>query len=151
MSMVSGTIDKKVTPDANGFILSAKRFFKSLSWLSPLDRLPSVGSRDFGRGIEAALNKIKDEHAVIRLQLRKKDTAVVMSIKQYEDIVKIKSIYEVLLKQVRDQDITDAIDEYEALYQRITSTESRQAANALFDASSTELANAYQPGQTETQ
>jgi len=149
--MVFETIDKKVTPNTNGFIMNAKLFFKSLSWLSPLDMLPITGSRDFGRSIEAALNKIKDEHTVIRLQLRKKDTAVVMSIKQYEDIVRIKAIYEVLLKQVRDQDITDAIDEYEVLYQSITSTESRQAANALFDASSTELANAYQSGQTETQ
>jgi len=149
--MVSETITKKVTPNANGFIMRAKRYFKNLSWLSPLEMLPITGSRDFGRGIEAALNKIKDEHAVIRLQLRKKDTAVVMSIKQYEDIVRFKSIYEVLLKHIRDQDITDAIDEYETLYQSITSTKSRQAANALFEASSTDLSNAYHPGQTESQ
>lgn len=140
----------KKTTDENHIISSAKNFLtERLNWLSPSASLHSTGGRDFGRSIELSLNEVA-KGEVKRLQLRKRDTAVVMSIAHYEEIVHMKEMYAALVERVQKQEIAEASDAYELLYQRITSSESRQAADSLFSASDDDLRKSYQSGETET-
>jgi len=133
-----------------GLIWHAKRFIHGLNWLSPTASLTSKGGREFGRGIEASLKEVASG-SIMRLQLRKRDAAVVMSVAQYEDMVRMKVFYEELIEQVKEKEIMEEADEYEALYQRITSAQSRDATDALFSATSESLRETYQPGRTESQ
>lgn len=85
----------------------------------------------------------------MRLQLRKRDAAVVMSIEHYEEVVRMKVLYAELIEQLKVKEIAEETDEYEALYRRITSPQSREAADGLFVATSDSLRKTYQPGGTE--
>ena len=126
----------------------ARDLMRKLDWLSPLSTLNSAPSSKFGRRIEASLAEVT-EGEVIRLQLRKRDAAVVMSAGHYEELVEMKSLCAALIEQVRAGEVADAAGEYDTLYRRITSAPSREAADALFDASAEELAGSWQPGKTE--
>jgi len=135
--------------DRNGLVRHAKRLIKNLGWLSPTASLVSKGGKDFGRRIEASLTEITQGRGVMRLQLRKRDAAVVMSVDHYEEVVRMKVLYAELIEQVKVKEIAEETDEYEALYRRITSPQSRQAADGLFAATSDSLRKTYQPGGTE--
>jgi len=119
-----------------------------LQWLSPPSSLRSSGGRDFGRAIEYSLTEIS-KGEVKRLQLRKRDTAVVMSVDHYAEILQMKEMYSKLIERIQQQEITQATDEFEQLYQRITSPESRRAADDLFTATTDSLNANFEPGTTE--
>jgi len=53
-------------------------------------------------------------------------------------------------KRVEQQEITQTTDEFEQLYQRITSPESRNAADKLFSATPDMLSVHFKPCLTET-
>lgn len=135
--------------DRKGLVTHAKRLMKKLGWLSPTASLVSKGGKDFGRRIEASLTEITQGRGVMRLQLRKRDAAVVMSVDHYEEVVRMKVLYAELIEQVKVKEIAEETDEYEALYRRITSPQSRKAADGLFAATSDRLRKTYQPGGTE--
>jgi hypothetical protein len=135
--------------DRKGLVRHAKRLIKNLGWLSPTASLVSKGGKDFGRRIEASLTEITQGRGVMRLQLRKRDAAVVMSVDRYEEVVRMKVLYAELIEQVKLKEIAQETDEYEALYRRITSPQSRKAADGLFAATSDSLGKTYQPGETE--
>lgn len=137
--------------DRKGLVRHAKRLIKNLGWLSPTASLVSKGGKDFGRRIEASLTEITQGRGVMRLQLRKRDAAVVMSVDHYEEVVRMKVLYAELIEQVKVKEIAEETDEYEALYRRITSPQSRKAADELFAATSDSLRKTYQPGGTEAQ
>jgi hypothetical protein len=132
-----------------GLVRNALRVIKALRWLSPTDSLVSTGSRDFGRSIESNLTLVA-QGSVMRLQLRKRDTAVVMSVKHYEEMLQVKSLYAQLVERVKDIDIAEETSEYEDLYQRISSSQSRKAADSLFGASGVDLRKTFKPGKTES-
>ena len=126
----------------------ARHLMQKLQWLSPLPTLNSTPSSKFGRQIESSLADIA-QGEIVRLQLRKRDAAVVMSASHYEEMVQMKALYADLIEQLKAEEIASAADDYEALYQRITSPTSRQAADSLFSASVHELGATWQPGKTE--
>jgi hypothetical protein len=137
------------TPEEHHVVERAKHFLNTkLKWLSPSSSLHSAGSRDFGRSIESSLIEIS-KGEVKRLKLRKRDTAVVMSIDHYDEILRMKEMYSKLIERVQEKEIAEATDAYEALYQRITSDASRNAADNLFSATEEDLRATYQPGTTE--
>lgn len=129
----------------------ARRLIQNLAWLSPTASLASKGGKDFGRGIEASLTEINEGSGIMRLQLRKRDTAVVMSVDHYEEVVRMKALYAELIEQVKKKEIAEEADEYETLYRSVTSPQSRQAADELFSATSDSLRRTYGPGKTEAQ
>ncbi len=86
----------------------------------------------------------------MRLQLRKRDAAVVMSVDHYEEVIRMKALCAELIEQVKEKEIAEETDEYEALYRRITSPQSRKAADELFTATADSLRKTYQPGGTES-
>lgn len=126
----------------------ARHLMQKLQWLSPLPTLNSTPSSKFGRQIESSLADIA-QGEIVRLQLRKRDAAVVMSASHYEEMVQMKALYADLIEQLKAEEIASAADDYEALYQRITSPTSRQAADSLFSTSVHELGASWQPGKTE--
>lgn len=133
----------------SGLVRHAKRLIQSLSWLSTTSTLASKGGKDFGRRIEASLTEIAQGSGIMRLQLRNRDAAVVMSVSHYEEMLRMKSLYVELIERVKETEIAEEADEYEALYRRITSPESRRAADDLFSASADSLRSTFQPGKTE--
>ena len=135
--------------DHNGLVRHARRFIQNLGWLSPIADLGSKGGKEFGRRIEASWAEIAQGRGVMRLQLRKRDAAVVMSVDHYEEVVRMKALCAELIEQVKEKEIAEETDEYEALHRRITSPQSRKAADGLFTATSDSLRKTYQPGGTE--
>lgn len=133
-----------------GLVRQAKRLMQNLRWLRPAALLASRGGREFGRNIETSLRDVRAGE-VIRLQLRRNDAAVVMSLDHYEEIMLMKSVYAEMVSRVQEQDIAAAADDYEALFRRITSARSRKAADDLFVATSEDLRRTYRPGETERQ
>lgn len=133
-----------------GLVAQTRRLMQRLAWLAPAATLSSKGGRDFGRQIEASLAEINEGEGVLRLQLRKRDAAVVVSVDHYEEMVRMKALCALLVDQMKEQEIARASDKYEALYQRISSAASRRAADALFAATGEELRQSYQPGKTES-
>ena len=131
-------------------VAQARRLMQNLSWLAPAAMLNSKGGRDFGRQIESSLAEISEGEGVLRLQIRKRDAAVVVSVDHYEEMVRMKALCAELVDRVKEKEIARATDKYEALYQRITAPESRRAADALFSATGEELRQTYTPGNTET-
>lgn len=148
--MISNPVTQsKGMASQNGLVRHAMRLIQNLSWLSPTSSLASKGGKDFGRRIEASLTEITQGRGVMRLQLRKRDAAVVMSVDHYEEMVRMKALYAELIERVKEVEISQEADEYEELYQSIVSPQSRQAADALFSASPDELRQSYKPGKTE--
>lgn len=148
--MISEPITQHEKPFNNNLAGQAQKIMRKLTWLSPAALLGSKGGRDFGRKIEASLTKISQEHEVVRLQLHRRDAAIVMSIDHYEEIVQMKALYAELIERFKENEIAEATDEYENLYQRITSPKSRQAADMLFSSTPEKLRETYQSGKTET-
>ena len=103
------------------FIVQAKSLMKNISWLSPSISLGSTGSSHFGRNIENALNGLTQDDGIITLMLRRKRKAVVMSIHHYEQLLKMKEACEKLLEIESQRVISDAANDFDALYSRITS------------------------------
>jgi hypothetical protein len=135
----------------NGLIDHAKNFLKSLVWLSPTESLIFSGSKDFGRSIEKNLNELSSKDGVMRLQLRNRDAAVVMSIAHYEEMIQMKEISAELIERVKDKEIQKATDDYEELYLSISSQKASKAGDMLFSATADDLRKSYQPGRTETE
>ncbi|PLW82010.1 hypothetical protein CWI75_13065 [Kineobactrum sediminis] len=132
-----------------GVVAQARRLLQSLSWLAPAAMLNSKGGRDFGRQIEDSIAEINEGKGVLRLQIRRRDAAVVVSVDHYEEMVRMKALCAELVDRVKEKEIAGAAGKYEALYQRITSSTSRRAADALFSVTGEELRESYKPGKTE--
>lgn len=135
--------------EANHIVERAKHLHTKLKWLSPSSLLNSKGGRDFGRSIESSLTEIS-KGEVKRIQLRNRDTAVVMSVAHYEEVVRMKEMYLLLVEKLQEHEIEEAVNAYEMLYQRITSDKSKHAADKLFSANGDDLRSTYQPGATES-
>jgi len=79
----------------------------------------------------------------MKLQLRKEDKAVVISVDQYQAILDMKKHYEALVEKVHILELEQTGSEYDQLFQRIVSLVSRQAADTLFELSEDQLNRAY--------
>jgi hypothetical protein len=130
-------------------ISNAKVMMNRISWLSPSPSLDQVTSSEFGRNIERALNDLSKHNGIINLVLRRKTTAVVISIQHYEQLLEMKEVYAKLIEIESERTVSDAIDDFRSLYGRITSQESAKASDLLFSAGSEELSKSYRPGATE--
>lgn len=137
-------------PARRGLLAQARELLRNVRWLAPTASLDSRGGRDFGRQIEASLTELGEGDGILRLQLRKRDAAVVISLRHYEEMLRMKRMVAELVDRAREKEVARAADEYEALYRRITAPRSRQAADALFSADAPALRESYRPGDTET-
>lgn len=142
--------DAKRSGAQRGLVAQARQLMRNVRWLAPTTTLDSKGGRDFGRQIEASLTELARGDGILRLQLRKRDAAVVLSVRHYEEMLRMKSMYATLVDRVKEKDIERAADEYETLYERIASPRSRRAADALFSAGTEDLRAGYRPGDTES-
>lgn len=124
-------------------ITQALKDIAALKWLAPISSLLPRRSAEFGRAIEASLNQLAETHRVMKLQLRKSDKAVVIGVDQYQAILDMKQHYEQLVEKVRELELAQAGNEYDRLFQRIASPESRQAADTLFELSDDTLNHQY--------
>lgn len=127
-----------------------KSLLKKLRWLSPVRALNSTASSAFGRNIERQLNGLVQSEEVLTLKLHRRDTAVVMSMAHYEEVLQMKAACTQLLQLASQRVIADAANDFEALYHRITSPASHTAAKGLLSVSPEELRDSYRPGDTET-
>jgi prevent-host-death family protein len=121
----------------------------SLDWLADTDALQTSTGSEFGRNIESYIETIKTSHAPIRLNVRKRPAAVVIGIDEYEEMLSMKAQFANLVVRVREAEIAQAGNEFDALFARISSAHSRKMADALHNVTTEELANSYKPGRTE--
>lgn len=127
------------------------RNFISRAKVPPLAQLATSPSSKFGRNIEQQLLSLTKDDQILALQLRKRNSAVVMSMEHYESIQKTLDSLRRLADLEAARLIEQTGEEYDNLYSRLTSAQSRRAADALFDASAEDLRDSYRPGGTETE
>lgn len=125
----ASTTNKK----SNTLLSQALNALTSLNFLLPVNALSTKASVEFGRQIENSLNQLTESQHVIKLKLRQSDKAVVLGLEEYKSILDMKQHLEQLVSRVRELELSQAGNQYEQLFQQITSSESSQAANALFD------------------
>jgi len=133
----------------NPLLRKAVVSLRATRWMSPINLLASKGSTVFGRSIESKLQEVR-AGTVMRLQLRNSDAAVVMSVDRYSELLEMRALYSELLLRIQDVDTATDSDEYEELYQRISSGTSRAAADSLFSGSGKDLRTTFKPGRTES-
>lgn len=131
-------------PDTR-LVKKAKKRFGNMKWLLPLGQLHGVKGVHFGRHISQS---VEDLTAPVKLSVRNKERAVVMSVKRYEEILAIMESYSELVDMAKEADIAKASDSYDALYARITA--SRKGTDSLFSASVDDINASYKPGMTES-
>ncbi|MGB0187193.1 MAG: hypothetical protein ACPF9H_01085 [Aequoribacter sp.] len=119
---------------------------ESLALLPEMPDLKRMGGKAFGRSIESSLKALSQTQEPIGLSLRRQDLAVVLSVSQYEEILKMKALYQQLVVRLKQHEIGSVSSEYDRLYERITSLSSREAADQLFGATGDELGHSYNPG-----
>lgn len=149
MSVANDLVDPSLETQGNPLV-RARAILKAVGWMSPLSKLAHMASSAFGRNIESSLTEMLKKNEVLRLQLHRKDTAVVISVDHYNEMILLKGQYEKLVKHIQEKQLMDAASEYDRLYARLTSAESRTAADNLFAASADDLRRTYKPGRTET-
>jgi hypothetical protein len=132
------------------FISNARGLMRRISWLSPPASLDKANSSEFGRNIERSLNDLPRHNGVINLVLRKHTKAVVMSIQHYEQLLEMKESYSKLLEIESERTVSNALEDFNNLYSRITSPASASAADSLFSASAEDLKKSFRPGETES-
>lgn len=119
---------------------------ESLAFLPEMSELKRMGGKAFGRSIEATLKVLKQTKEPIGLSVRRQDLAVVLSVSQYEDILKMKALYQQMVVRIKQQEIGSVSSEYDRLYERISSQSSREAADQLFGVTGDDLGHSYNPG-----
>lgn len=147
--MMSTTdIPRKVDePPHDKTVSQSRKLIRKLGWLSSPAQLSAVTGKEFGRKIQESVKELARHGGVQLLKVRQKDAAVLMSLDHYNEMVDMKALYTGLVERLKHLEISEEADEFEELYQRITS--SRQGADALFSASDADINCAYQPGETE--
>jgi len=140
--------DGLVNTSDNTLVTKALRDLASLKWLAPLTSLLPRRSGEFGRQIEVSLNQLAESQQIMKLQLRKSDKAVVIGVDQYQAILDMKQRYTELIEKVRELELAQEANEYDRLFQRISSPASHQAADELFASSEDSLNNAYKSQET---
>lgn len=135
-----------------GIFRSLRILMSRTRWMLPVDTCKLVSGADFGRNIQRELNALgeKDGPGVLAVSIRRQMKAVVVTPEHYEEMRQMREKFEALVAAQAKTDVEDARDHFEALYARITSDQSRAAAEALFCVNGDDLANSYRPGATET-
>lgn len=125
-------------------VQKATKLLIRMKRLKPLAELRDVQGVGFGRGVQA----VKSIETPVKLTIGNRKRAVVMSARQYEEIVAIVKTCPELVEKAREADLMRVTDSHDALYSRITA--SRSGADALFSASIDEINGSYRPGATES-
>lgn len=127
--------DTTKTRERDSLVSQALNDIAALNWLVPVKSLLAKRSVEFGRQIETSLNQLTESQHVMKLRLRKSDKAVVLGIEEYQSILDMKQHYERLIDVVRELELAQAGDQYDQLFRQMTSPQSRQAADTLFELS----------------
>lgn len=126
--------NESITNRENSTLISqALNDITALNCLVPVDSLLTKRSVEFGRQIENSLNQLTESQHVIKLKLRQSDKAVVLGLEEYQSILDMKQHFKQLVDRVRELELSQAGNQYDQLFQQITSPESRQAADTLFE------------------
>jgi hypothetical protein len=149
MSVANNLIDPSLEGQGNP-LARARSILKTVGWMSPLSKIAHMASSAFGRNIESTLTDMLKTNEVLRLQLHRKDTAVVISVDHYNEMMLLKGQYEKLIRLMQEMQLTDSISEYDQLYAGLTSAKSQKAADSLFAANADDLSRTYKPGRTES-
>lgn len=127
---------------ADGLLSRAALLLKSLRWMSPLATLRSSA------GSEEVLTELREAQGIMRIQLHRKDAAVVMTTAHYEKMVEMKAMYESLIEQVKEEQLTEASSAFDKLYAELTSAQSLRVADSLFAVTADDLRNTYKQDRT---
>lgn len=128
---------------------SPKVALEDVNWLSPTDSLEHVSGKDFGRTIEVSAKRLQNEGRPCVVNVRKRPSMVVMPVEEYQQLIELKHYYEAMLHERESSQLDMLGGEFDQLFARITSCESRAASDDLFDLSERDLAETFQPGKTE--
>ena len=132
-------------------VLKTKRAFNRMSWLTPAVSMKSMAGAVFGRKIEASIRSLDETSGIMKINVHKREAAVVMTMSRYQELMDMMESCEQLLDAEASQKISDAADNFDSLYQRITSQKSAAAADSLFGASDADLRASFRPGRTEAE
>ncbi len=146
-----GDIEQASDGRMEAIVLKAKKAFSGTRWLKPVMSLRGVAGAQFGRKIEASIRQLSEGNGIVKINLRRRDAAVVMTVDRYHELMALKQTCEQLLEAEADRTLSDAADDFERLYQRITSNASAAAADSLFDADEEALRASFRPGRTEAE
>ncbi len=122
---------------------------ESSSWAKPVQKLVSFGGAVFGRSIEENVRQLSSGDPLL-IEIRKKSAAVVMSTKQYEELLAIKTEFEDLVRKEGKVYLASSEDEFDRLLARMQTSAHAVSMEGLFDASADDLAASFKPGETET-
>jgi hypothetical protein len=130
-------------------LLRHRSLVESSSWAKPVQKLASFGGAVFGRSIEENVRQLSSGDPLL-IEIRKKSAAVVMSTKQYEELLAIKTEFEDLVRKEGKVYLANSEDEFDRLLAGMQSSAHAASMDALFDASANDLATSFKPGVTET-
>ncbi|HFD32211.1 MAG TPA: hypothetical protein ENJ28_05830 [Gammaproteobacteria bacterium] len=119
--------------ESHTLISQALNDITALDWLIPVNSLSTKRSVEFGRQIENSLNQLTESQHIIKLRLRQSDKAVVLGLEEYQSILNMKQHLKQLVDRVRELELSQAGSQYDQLFQQITSPESRQASDTIFE------------------
>jgi len=150
LPQVSGYSIMNVIYDVkDSWIVRGRAVLERLGWLKDANVLDCEGGKAFGRSIEKSVQDLAFHQGVMKLRVRRKDSAVVMSIDHYQELVELKELCDQLLTQGVAATLGQATNDFDRLLNELTSPASRSAADAIFTASADDLRESYSPGQTE--
>lgn len=124
-------------------VKESQSFLKGFDWLKPVEHLNFIKGADFGRHIEKFANKASATHQVTVIKVRKQAAMVVMPTNEYETLLSLKERYMHLLNSHKQMHIEALTNEYDALFDKISSSQSAKAASSLFEVSIDDLASAH--------
>ena len=125
-----------------------RSMLETISWAQPVKRLISFGGTLFGRKIEENVNSLKTGNP-LHIEVRKKSAAVIMSTKQYEELLAIKSEFENIVNREGKAFLDQSENEFDQLVASMKTTAHANAMDTLFESNATDLANSFKPGETE--
>lgn len=125
-----------------------RSMLETISWAQPVKRLVSFGGTLFGRRIEENVNSLKTGNPLL-IEIRKKSAAVVMSTKQYEELLAIKYEFDNIVKREGKAFLDKSENEFDQLIASMQTTAHADAMDTLFESTSIDLANSFKPGETE--
>jgi PHD/YefM family antitoxin component YafN of YafNO toxin-antitoxin module len=111
--------------------------------------LNQVGGTVFGRNINDYVNKISANHACVSITIRKKTAAVVLSAKDYDQLVSIRAKYETMMDEQKNKAVETARNQFDELYALMSSKKSANVMRDMINVTGAELAETYKPGRTE--
>lgn len=125
-----------------------RSLLESSNWAKPIQKLTSFAGAVFGRKIEENVRQLRSGEPLL-IEIRKKSAAVVMSTKQYEDLLAIKLEFENIVRKEGEAYLASSEDEFDDLVASMQASSHSDSMDNLFESTSDDLAASFKPGETE--